>query len=344
MLPKSLPKLSLLFSSPTKNLLHLPKSHRFISSWKTTITTTPPSAVKIGMKTRVPIRSMSTSKFSQLSVEEMTTGDQVQRLKLLTSTNDDHGGVIVEMDQPMDSTTFVSILRASISHWKQLDKKGVWIKLPIHLVNLVEALVKEGFWYHHAEPKYLMLVYWIPETQNTIPANATHRVGVGAFVINEKQEVLVVQENSGHFQGTGVWKFPTGVVDQGEDICVAAVREVKEETGVDSEFLEVLAFRQSHISFFEKSDLFFVCMLRPLSSDIQLQKLEIEAAQWMPFEEYAAQPFAQKHGLLKYINDICLAKIGGGYSGYAPVPTPSNFSDQQSYLYLNAEALKRSKL
>ena len=50
--------------------------------------------------------------------------------------------------------------------------------------------VQEGFWYHHAEPKYLMLAYWIPESPNTIPANATHRVGVGAFVMNEKQEVF----------------------------------------------------------------------------------------------------------------------------------------------------------
>lgn len=76
--------------------------------------------------------------------------------------------------------------------------------------------------------------------------------------------MLAVQEKSGVLQGTGVWKFPTGVVDEvcvcvpgsfvfdchsngvwfksnqyikhslvkGEDICVAAVREVKEETGV----------------------------------------------------------------------------------------------------------------
>jgi len=50
--------------------------------------------------------------------------------------------------------------------------------------------VQEGFWYHHAEPKYLMLVYWIPDSADTIPANATHRVGVGSFVVNEKQEVF----------------------------------------------------------------------------------------------------------------------------------------------------------
>lgn len=50
---------------------------------------------------------------------------------------------------------------------------------------------QEGFWFHHAEPKYLMLVYWIPESGNTIPANATHRVGIGAFVMNEKREVFL---------------------------------------------------------------------------------------------------------------------------------------------------------
>lgn len=67
------------------------------------------------MTTPVPIRSMSTPTVSSLAAE-----DQVQKVKLLTSTDDNHGGVIVEMDRPMDSTTFVSILRASISHWKQL--------------------------------------------------------------------------------------------------------------------------------------------------------------------------------------------------------------------------------
>ncbi|KAK7303422.1 hypothetical protein RJT34_14328 [Clitoria ternatea] len=338
---RSLPKLSFLFSS-TRNPHYLASAHRFASKGRTI--RRPASRVKIGVTTRVPIRSMSTSTNSPVIASEMAAEDQVQvqQVKLLTSTIDDYGGVIVELDQPMDSATFIPILRASVSHWKQLGKKGVWIKLPIHLVSLVESLVKEGFWYHHAEPAYLMLVYWIPESPSTIPANATHRVGIGSFVMNAKQEVLVVQENSGKFQGTGVWKFPTGVVDQGEDICVAAVREVKEETGVDSEFVEVLAFRQSHNSFFEKSDLFFMCMLRPLSSDIQVQRLEIQGAKWMPFEEYAAQPFVQTSDLLKHINDICLAKIDGQYPGFSPKSTSSNFSDQKNYLYLNAGTLKRS--
>ncbi|XP_021828092.1 nudix hydrolase 2-like isoform X2 [Prunus avium] len=273
--------------------------------------------------------------------ESETSVSTESEAKRLIGTNDPYGGVIVHINEPMDPATFLSLITSSIAHWKLQGKKGVWIKLPVDRVNLVEAAVKEGFWYHHAEPDYLMLVYWIPQTPHTLPANATHRVGIGAFVINPNREVLVVQEKSGLLRGTGVWKFPTGVVDEGEDICAAAVREVKEETGIDSEFVEILAFRQSHKSFFEKSDLFFVCMMQPLSFDIQKQDQEIEAAQWMAFEEYAAQPFVQNNELLNYINDICKAKIDGQYSGFSPVPTRS-FSDQKmSYLYLNGKATKR---
>ncbi|XP_010067078.3 nudix hydrolase 2 [Eucalyptus grandis] len=263
------------------------------------------------------------------------------RAKLLSYVEDDYGGVKVEMKEAMDSATFVSMLRASISHWREQGKKGVWIKLPIELVNLVEPAVAEGFWYHHAEPKYLMLVYWIPQSAHTIPANASHRVSVGVVVMNEKDELLVVQEKTGTFGGTGVWKFPTGVVDEGEDICAAAVREIKEETGIDAEFVEVLAFRQSHRMFFQKSGLFFVCLARPLSFDIWKQDSEIEAAQWMPFQEYAKQPYCQKTEVVQYVIEICSAKKNGKYSGFAPVPTTSSFSDQKSYLYLDSHFRRR---
>ncbi|KAL4311895.1 hypothetical protein GQ457_01G043670 [Hibiscus cannabinus] len=259
--------------------------------------------------------------------------------KLLNAVNDRYGGVIVEVTRPMDSALFASLLRASIARWRHQGKRGVWIKLPIQHVNLVEAAVEEGCWYHHAEPNYLMLVYWIPQGPHTLPANASHRVSVGAFVMNEKREVLVVQENIGRFRGTGVWKFPTGVVNEGEDLCAAAVREVKEETAVDTKFVQVLAFRQSHKVLFEKSDIFFLCLLEPLSSEIQKQESEIEAAKWMPFEEYAAQPFVQKHELFKCSVDIFLATKDGNYSGFSPLPTSTAFSDENNYMYFNTHDL-----
>ncbi|KAJ6966020.1 nudix hydrolase 10-like isoform X6 [Populus alba x Populus x berolinensis] len=302
--------------------------------------------------------SMTVSVNSTPPVDLYANGT-VHHSELLPASDDDHGGIIVDMKEPMDPDIFHAKLRASLSLWGQQGKKGIWIKLPIALVNLVETAVKKGFQYHHAEPNYLMLVYWIPDTPSTIPANASHRVGVGAIVLNDKRE-----EKSGIFQGKGVWKIPTGAVDEGEEIFMAAIREVKEETAIDTEFLEILAFRcevfvaadekaasrvspsrfpmQWHKSFFEKSDLVFLCMLRPLSFDIQKQDLEIEAAQWMPFEEYAAQPVAQNHELFTYIIDLCLAKVDRDYVGFAPQPLRSTHDDQISYLYSNARDLNQS--
>ncbi|KAJ4976855.1 hypothetical protein NE237_001961 [Protea cynaroides] len=299
--------------------------------------------VKVRMMTPFNIRCISIPVNTPPFMEHAITENNAPSVKLLTASNDDHGGVIVDLKDPMDSDLFVASLRASLLLWKQQGKKGIWIKLPIEHVNLVEAAVKEGFWYHHAEPKYLMLTYWIPETCNTLPANVTHQVGVGAFVMNDKREVLVVQEKIGTLQGKGLWKFPTGIINEGEDIFVGAVREVKEETGIDTEFVEVLAFRETQKSFFEKSDVLFLCMLHPLSFDIQIQELEIEAAQWMPIEEYAAQPFIQQHHL-KYGLDIFFAKTHKGYGGFSAVSTRSSFSNKPSHLYVNSSYLNQSLL
>lgn len=64
----------------------------------------------------------------------------------------------------------------------------------------------------------------------------------------------------------------------------------------------------------------------------------------MPFDEYAAQPFMEKYEILRYVSDIYLAKIDGRYSGFTPVPTTSNSSEQKSYLYLYAGGLKSEEV
>ncbi|CAN4075446.1 unnamed protein product [Withania somnifera] len=256
-------------------------------------------------------------------MEKMLVQNGVKKInnkihELLPAVNDEHGGVIVQIEGPMELSVFNYMLKHSIKVWK----------------------LQEGFWYHHAEPHYLMLVHWIADTESTIPANASHKVSIGAIVFNEKRELLVVKENCGRLKGSGIWKIPTGTVEEGESIFEGAIREIKEETGIDTEFLEVIAFRQIPKSFFNKSELFFLCLMRPLSFDIQKQDLEIEAAQWMAFEEYANQPSIQKDDLSKYIRYLCLAKAEGDYQGFTPIPITSTvIDDHMSSLYFLKDAL-----
>ncbi|VAI78318.1 unnamed protein product [Triticum turgidum subsp. durum] len=261
-------------------------------------------------------RTMSASIYSTKVDAESAMTTNGRDVELLPFVNDKHEGVIIEMTTPMDPQVFSASLKSLLSKWREQGKRGVWIKLPISLANLIQSAVEEGFWYHHAEETYLMLAYWLPNTPHTLPVNATHRVGVGAFVMNDKRE--------------------------GEDINIGVVREVKEETGVDAEFVEVLAFRQSHKAYFEKSDLFFVCILRPHSFDITKQESEIEDAQWMPVEEFAAQPFVQKHELVKYILEVGLAKTDKEYAGFSPISIKSAFSEKQSLFYMNRRDLEKA--
>ncbi|KAH7657601.1 Nudix hydrolase 6-like protein [Dioscorea alata] len=162
---------------------------------------------------------------------------------------------------------------------------------------------------------------------------ATHQVGIGAFIINENKEVLVVKEKKCPLRCLGVWKLPTGLINKSEEIFSGAIREVKEETGIDTSFLEVVAFRHAHNVTFEKSDLFFVCMLKPLSFEIAIDEQEIEAAKWMPLDQLIDQPFHREDSMTKNMIDICVARYEGQYRGFNPHRIMSKFDDRLATLY-----------
>ncbi|XP_065857494.1 nudix hydrolase 8-like [Euphorbia lathyris] len=257
-------------------------------------------------------------------------------VEVLDAFDDEYGGVVVDSNRlPDSSDVFASSLRLSVSHWKITGKKGIWLKLPLERSELVPISVKEGFEYHHAEPGYLMLTYWLPEGPCMLPTNATHQVGVGGFVINDQNEVLVVQEKFCAPSSEGLWKIPTGFIHESEEIYSGAVREVKEETGINTEFIEVVAFRHAHNLAFDKSDLFFVCMLKPSSTQIMVDDLEIQAAKWMPLVEFVEQPLIWGDSMFKKIIDICVARLGKRYCGLSAHKMLSKFDGRLSCLYYN---------
>eukprot|EP00250_Pteridium_aquilinum_P008275 c17820_g1_i1 orf=162-998(+) len=261
---------------------------------------------------------------------------------LLEGKDDRYSGFIIDpVKLPKDSSTFLRNLKYSLSKWKSQSKKGIWLNLPKELSEFVPLAIKNGFDYHHAEKEYVMLTHWIPESPSTLPANASHQVGVGAIVINDQNEILVVQEVTGPTQGSGVWKMPTGVVHQGEDIRDGVVREIKEETGVDAKFVEVLGVRQAHDVAFGKSDLFFACLLQPLSSDILVQESEIAKAQWMDLDAFRKQDFNTNSDLLTRIADIATASIEDKYHGFDAEILTFGFRKKGAYFYHNMKDINK---
>lgn len=102
-------------------------------------------------------------------------------------------------------------------------------QVPLHVTHLLPAAVELGFVYHHADASSgAVLTLWLPEDEpDGLPTYPHIGHGVGGIVMNARGEVLGIQEKAGLTAGmTDFWKIPGGLVDRGEDLHAAAVREV----------------------------------------------------------------------------------------------------------------------
>ena len=155
---------------------------------------------------------------------------------------------------------------------------------PVRSPSCVPIAVDHGFAFHHSDEDHLMLTHRL-EPDAFIPPFSTHYTGAGGVVLNEKQELLVVSERYRR-SNTPSYKLPGGALQAGEHLHQCVVREVKEETGVDAEFVSLICFRHQHGYRYGKSDIYFVCRLRPLTQQVTIQAEEIAEALWMHIDEY----------------------------------------------------------
>mmetsp|Transcript_26733 Transcript_26733/g.54679 ORF Transcript_26733/g.54679 Transcript_26733/m.54679 type:complete len:463 (-) Transcript_26733:23-1411(-) len=247
-----------------------------------------------------------------------------------TIKHDTYNGVTVDVSLlPKEITAcpnrFQEALITALGTWKDEGKRGVWMRIPTELAGLIPPCTEQGFDFQHAEPGRAVLTKWLPtESDSRLPRGPTHQVGVGILLLHPQTgKMLAVQEKTGPAAARKLWKMPTGLTDPGEDIVEAAVRELKEETGLDGTFDKIICFRQAHGGLFNQSDMFFVCLLRldpkydealREGGDIELapQEEEIADASWIDMESYANQEVWQASPLYKEMNDAMLSVARGG--------------------------------
>eukprot|EP01122_Echinamoeba_exundans_P007215 TRINITY_DN2162_c0_g1_i2.p1 TRINITY_DN2162_c0_g1~~TRINITY_DN2162_c0_g1_i2.p1 ORF type:complete len:380 (-),score=48.66 TRINITY_DN2162_c0_g1_i2:116-1255(-) len=230
---------------------------------------------------------------------------------------------------PNDEIVFGKHLEQCLREWREAGRKGVFLKIPIEKSFLIPVATELGFAFHHARPEYLMLTKWLLSTPNKLPFGATHTVGVGGFVVNDKKQILVIQEKSGPVQK--IWKLPGGRVDLGEEVEDGAVREVFEETGIKTEFKSMVCFRSAHGGAFGNSDFYFVCLLKPITSEIKKQEDEIADAQWMNLDDFLKLPYYK--GLYQEVMQFGAQALEGNYSGLVSTELPIIFRAGNAKLY-----------
>jgi len=104
------------------------------------------------------------------------------------------------------------------------------------------------------------------------------RCVVGVLIVNHEERVLMVKSNRGFTKG--MWNIPGGFIDYGEHPEEAAVREVREETGVAIRLGRLLGVYKER---FQSPYFMYGFMYdgEPLSTSLTTDPNEIEAASWM---------------------------------------------------------------
>lgn len=110
-------------------------------------------------------------------------------------------------------------------------------------------------------------------------------VGVGAIILEGNKILLEKRKNA---PGKGKWSVPGGLVELGESVEQAVIREVKEETGlevIEPRFVDIV----DHISLDEKGAVKYHFVIIDYLVTVKNGKpkaaSDADALKWVPFNE-----------------------------------------------------------
>ena len=118
----------------------------------------------------------------------------------------------------------------------------------------------------------------------------------GGIVFKDKKVLLTKHSKNKH------WGFPKGLIDPGQTSEQAAIREVKEEGGVEAEILDKVGYSK-YVYTFNSEKIFKVVtyfLMKYISGDPQDHDWEMEEAGWYKVKEALEKlDFKQDKELIK---------------------------------------------
>jgi len=202
---------------------------------------------------------------------------------MLIAKKDRYNGLILEL-QDSDKSNFKDELSKLIQKAKTDQNRLLWLDLTTKESKYIAIALDLGFEFHNCEANRTTLIYKLsPDVY--VPVSPTHTIGVGGIVINSKNELLMVKDRI--HNNHSIYKLPGGMLEDADRLIDGVKREVLEETGIETKFIKMVSVLNAHPYRFNKSNLYIVFQLEPLTTKIDIiDTNEIELALWVPLDEF----------------------------------------------------------
>ena len=188
----------------------------------------------------------------------------------------------IELDPaalPSDPEEFRTRLSASLREWKREAFKLVWINIPIERAALIPVATKRDLHFTTRE----QTTFCSPNNSSPMPSYPNTPRITSARAESSSTNAKNSWSSANYTEAP---QDPTTTTRRcaapGRHIADCVQREVFEETGVRTKFEKLVCFRHWHGYRYDKSDIYFVCRLSPLSEAISIQAEEIEECLWLP--------------------------------------------------------------
>ena len=116
----------------------------------------------------------------------------------------------------------------------------------------------------------------------------------GCIIVNDKKEILVLfRKNHGHYE------LPGGKVESGETIEQAALRECKEETGVDLELIRYICYEDFEIEGKKFRSHNFLAKIKGNGKPYVTEPHIFESVMWLNTKKY------EKYNCATNVRSLC---------------------------------------
>ena len=107
-------------------------------------------------------------------------------------------------------------------------------------------------------------------------------LAVGGIIFNHQKQILLIQRNQP--PAMGFWSIPGGKLEAGESLKEACQREIKEETGLDTEVKNIVAVVERRVEGFHYVIIDYLALLAEEENSQPTARSDVSEARWVGLE------------------------------------------------------------